>query len=809
MRPLSLRCGRGTRWTRSALAVALVVASVAAGASAQPRLFFDSGDIATLRLRVSTQEPYQSMWNALMAIPNIEPDPADPDPDPDKTRRYEYSYNARNNAMRYVLTGNTAYADAAKTYTLWLVNDTRWADPSYRALTRSMAAYGAAIAYDLCKDAWDTTTNDLVSQKLVDMGASLRASGGGGYPSGWGNNWRAVRYCGMGMCYLATDSVDETTRAAEVQHAFDKTVDYFDANLSTDPDAMGWNPEGGGYTFYPASFWAPFNAAVKRYNPAMDFLAENVAVQHTLVAANFVALPYDRGPSWYGTRYGFHPDYSDDNPHWDPQGVGGAWFQNVAPVDIGPMKWIYDHFLGSAVGGTYDTDRAGVLYSIVYYPDDVPAENPADVWGLTYMDPAFGITAFRNRFQDADDFVAQLNAKERAPSQTHKGADCNGFRLGGYGTLWAVGSGRTSDPRGQTTVFPYDPETYDSGNKNAYVNTGALGQLIAFHGRDPGDGYAIATGSSMHTTDHKRRMIVDYSGLSGSDAVFVIADTSLDGTWWRLNTLETNSVVTTADGFIITNPDGDSLYGTVLLGDTTTLRTGRFTRGSGFGFEGVSYDENVWVDFNSPTGQFLVVLVAVEDGGVPPEVTWSGSTLDDAVTIHVGSQWFTIDDEVIDAFSWQPQPPVVAVTAPDGGAALAHGTAVTVEASASDPDGEVVSVAFYAGATQIGFDDTPEDGFSCTWTGFGFGPHDLTAVATGNDTQETVSDPVAVEVFLGGDATRDGIVDTADYFRLSGNWYKPGGWDDGDFNGDGVVDTADYFILSGNWGDSVPTGAGE
>ncbi len=50
-----------------------------------------------------------------------------------------------------------------------------------------------------------------------------------------------------------------------------------------------------------------------------------------------------------------------------------------------------------------------------------------------------------------------------------------------------------------------------------------------------------------------------------------------------------------------------------------------------------------------------------------------------------------------------------------------------------------------------------------------------------------------------GDANRDGLVDTADYFALAGAWYDVGAWDDGDFTGDWLVDTADYFVLSANW----------
>ncbi len=154
-------------------------------------------------------------------------------------------------------------------------------------------------------------------------------------------------------------------------------------------------------------------------------------------------------------------------------------------------------------------------------------------------------------------------------------------------------------------------------------------------------------------------------------------------------------------------------------------------------------------------------------------------------------------------------PPEVTLIAPADGATRCHGSAVTLEAEASDPDGTVVAVTFYAGGEAVGLDDTPGDGFTCPWSGFGFGPHDLAAVAADDAGAETVSEPVAVEVCLGGDCTRDGTVDTADYFRLAAHWFGPGGWDEGDFTGDGVVDTADYFILSEHWYETVAASAPE
>ena len=47
-----------------------------------------------------------------------------------------------------------------------------------------------------------------------------------------------------------------------------------------------------------------------------------------------------------------------------------------------------------------------------------------------------------------------------------------------------------------------------------------------------------------------------------------------------------------------------------------------------------------------------------------------------------------------------------------------------------------------------------------------------------------------VQVFLGGDANRDGKVDGVDRLTVLANLNQGGSWSEGDFNGDSVVDNA-------------------
>lgn len=615
-----------------------------------PRLFFSADDIPALRQRI-TQEPYASMFAEVQSLADASAgQPYD---------RYDSGYHGRNNAYAYVLTGEASYAQRARDFSMGLIaDDEAWAQDSFKGLTRAMMGLSVAVAYDMCKDAWTADDRDTVSSAVKDMGDSLMRSGGLGWPSGPGNNWRAVRYSAAGMCYLATDE-SVTDPSMNVQTAYDQVVTYFGANLSEDEDARGWNPEGIGYNIYPATFWAPFNVAVNRADSDKNFLDEIPAVKYTLPATVTPTVAIDRDG-----RLGYKPDWSDGSTTWGPQGAAGLMFANSKGEYIPALKWQYDRLCGADGDQHWDTDRAGGMYSILYYPEDVDAENPADVWGLGYVDPAHGMVMFRNDYQDSDDVVAMHNAKQRRPAQTHAGPDLNSFRIIGLNTVWVTGDGRyytNADARGQTALFPDDPETWD-------YRDGSLGELVDYFHAPDGSGYSVIDGSSVGTTDHRRRFIADYNEATGAEAVFVVADTSSDGEYWRLSTGGMNTVSTNDEGFVITSPDGHRLIATVLYAEmedvwwfepvgAVQVSTSTWDRHWDFPYEGESYETNTCIDLKAFEGDVLVVMTMVRDGEDAPLVSSEGGGV--FRTIHVGDQTYWITPDGIEFENVIPEPATV------------------------------------------------------------------------------------------------------------------------------------------------------
>ena len=91
-------------------------------------------------------------------------------------------------------------------------------------------------------------------------------------------------------------------------------------------------------------------------------------------------------------------------------------------------------------------------------------------------------------------------------------------------------------------------------------------------------------------------------------------------------------------------------------------------------------------------------------------------------------------------------PPSVAITAPTNGATFAAPWNGTIQASASDSDGTVTKVEFFAGATLLGTVNNPTANPSFTVTNLAAGNYILTAVATDNGGATNTSAGVSIAI---------------------------------------------------------------
>jgi hypothetical protein len=90
------------------------------------------------------------------------------------------------------------------------------------------------------------------------------------------------------------------------------------------------------------------------------------------------------------------------------------------------------------------------------------------------------------------------------------------------------------------------------------------------------------------------------------------------------------------------------------------------------------------------------------------------------------------------------QLPSVSLTSPVPGASFELGSPIAMAATATDPDGGIARVEFFAGGVKIGEDSTAP--FELNWSGAGVGTHVLTATATDNAGAQRTSAPVSIAV---------------------------------------------------------------
>ena len=172
------------------------------------------------------------------------------------------------------------------------------------------------------------------------------------------------------------------------------------------------------------------------------------------------------------------------------------------------------------------------------------------------------------------------------------------------------------------------------------------------------------------------------------------------------------------------------------------------------------------------------------------------------VTRALASRSRLIEVEAYAVWGSVNETPMVAITGPAAGATFPVATPVILEATASDVDGTVSQVDFYANGVLVGTDSTGSSGlFTTTWTTTIAGTYAVTAVATDDRAAVRTSAPLSVvlapppgrtNVALaanGGAAiassTSTGVFPASGVIngdRKGVGWGNGGGWQDGTDN---------------------------
>ena len=188
----------------------------------------------------------------------------------------------------------------------------------------------------------------------------------------------------------------------------------------------------------------------------------------------------------------------------------------------------------------------------------------------------------------------------------------------------------------------------------------------------------------------------------------------------KVNKPPTVSITAPANGAVIVLPATVTINATASDADGTISKVEFYRDGVLLGTDTASPYSFVWS--NPPAGTYVLTAKATDNLGV---VTTSAP-----VTISVKIN----------------QPPTVSITSPANGANVRAAGSLTITANATDSDGTISKVDFYADDVLTCSDTTPP--YSCAWTVATEGVHGTTAFAIDNKGAGTWSAPVSFNVTL-------------------------------------------------------------
>ncbi|WKN44631.1 hypothetical protein [Tunicatimonas pelagia] len=574
-----------------------------------PRSIVTQSQMKIIRERLSN-EPYQTMIANVIRTgeqhlsESKEKQSYDPYQESDRLGVWAYLY---------LFTEELRWADLAWQATEKILADTVYLkNPLAKGLTRARLLQKLAYAYDFCYSAWSEPQRQLVNDALFEVLYSVHTTMGYAANYNIESNWMGVRYGSVILASRVWDWTDTInyTRSPVLPLQWDATKrlqDHIQANVYP----SGWNVESMSYHIYNWTFVGPALITLQNQLRSFSVLDYVPNTEHSLQAlmSSVVSIKnrYNRG---------YTADLSDDDMMFSTGGVLAMGFSLFPDEQQSALKWMHDYLIEPE---NYQASDGQLMYSLLFYPSDITAQNPASLHWNTFVGEETGVAIFRNRFQDENDIVATYHAKANR-IRGHQGPDTNTIRLLGLGVPWIIGGGRTGLTAGQSNLFPSETETAKKDDKG-------LGELRDYSFFNEGSGgYVFGSGSAIGTRDHRRRFYVNFDHPS-AEAVFVVQDSSANGRRWRINTPEFNQFSAAEDGYTLTAPNGSSLKFTVLNAnkpiklDTGKVPYGGKTKQHNFGiiYQGKSYPFSRYIDVLCDQN-ITVVMTLQPKGKTHPKV---------------------------------------------------------------------------------------------------------------------------------------------------------------------------------------------
>lgn len=508
-------------------------------AGEHPRLFFRKADVPELRRRAATPEG-QIIVKRLRELLNGGDGQTMPTSFNPATRAYENNKfkpvtgsftisHAAGFGFLYQLTGEEKYADLARQCLEKGFAGQRSADDRYSWVApggelRAGPSIGwAAVAYDLCYDAWPEEYRRSVALKIQNYSDTL--GGEWNNPEGItlrgmvlqpkqgpGSNHFGAVCGGSGLAVLAVH-LDPGTDSALTGKYIEVLQRQVVRHLSAGWGDGGYYKEGWGASRVGTqggflSFLQALKVAVGR-----DYLnVERTNASYiTMVPRVLMVLG---PPGYFPYRSNMGPTYGNPSigsmGERDGMSKGGYFsegFGALADRYKPGMLWMYENVFNADGKDPFDTASSyphRAMLALVNWPtfSGVKAANPAEVMPLATRDSLYEYFVFRNRFADKNDVVTTVLINQP------DGTKPRGVMVWGMGGLRL----ELGEPRRGAMVTHYAPERDGSGS----LATEGFMLLVDHSGRSGSDVLVVTTATARNAPKADPRLAYQEVELGGT-----------------------------------------------------------------------------------------------------------------------------------------------------------------------------------------------------------------------------------------------------------------------------------------------------
>ena len=319
---------------------------------------------------------------------------------------------------------------------------------------------------------------------------------------------------------------------------------------------------------------------------------------------------------------------------------------------------------------------------------------------------------------------ASLSAAGSLSSSVHSVADTSWVESGTGSITWNNRPARSATPLSgaSITVTNTTLTTFDIDVTSYVKSEKAAGRdLISLALHNPSASTIFINVNSREALANKPQLIVLSSANANNSPNVTLSSPANLATFGAPANIAL-SATATDDGSI---SRVDFYSGTSLIGSSTTP-------------SGSTYNAT-WT--NVPAGSYSIHAIATDNSG------FAASSNTSAITVSPANNL-----------------PAVNITTPLTGTTFSAGANISISAMASDTNGTISKVEFFAGANLIGTATVPVNGlYGITWANVNTGSYSLTAKATDNANGTTISAVVNVNV-----VAQTGLSPTADAYVRDG-----------------------------------------